>query len=170
VLLGIRSRFTGPTAGRNPFSVSVSGGHGVLAVYGCVHCQLARLAISFARAIIRSRRGDGNVLPAAFRECPLLVRVEDHGALCGFDLVRLSVVRDVESLGRRLRAWAPDRGRVLRERMVDRGLERSLVHPVGALGLQQAHAAFERGIHAVAEVSPLVCRLFGSLRRKQPHH
>ena len=52
-------------AGENPLSISVSGEHGVLTVCessGCVHCQLARLAISFARAIIRSRHGDGNVL------------------------------------------------------------------------------------------------------------
>jgi hypothetical protein len=68
-------------AGENPLSISVSRGHGVLAVCessGCVHCQLARLAISFARAIIRSRprgRQRLGLLRPQLRQRPLLVRV-----------------------------------------------------------------------------------------------
>jgi hypothetical protein len=62
---------------------------------------------SVARALIRSRRGDGQRLGLPhplFRERRLLLGVKNRGALCGFDPVRLAGCSGMETLGRCLRA------------------------------------------------------------------
>jgi hypothetical protein len=65
----------------SPISISVSGGHNVRATRessGCVHCQLARRAITPARCSMRSRREDATSWPAA--PTPAQVAIAGRGS------------------------------------------------------------------------------------------